>query len=63
MREVTRMKKKLSYSSIPIGDVTIEKITKRYSEETGIPTEYISKKSICNLILANYANGKLGSIT
>ena len=62
MKEVTRMKKKLTYSSIPIDDITINKIIKRYSEETGIQPEYISKKSICNLVLTNYANGKLGSI-
>jgi hypothetical protein len=52
-------KKKLSYSSIPVDDVTINKITKRYSEETGIQPEYITKRSIVNMILANYANGKL----
>ena len=53
------MKKKLSYSSIPVDDVTITKITKRYSDETGIQPEYITKRSIVNMILANYANGKL----
>jgi len=52
-------KKKLSYSSIPVDDVTISKITKRYSDETGIQPEYITKRSIVNMILANYANGKL----
>jgi hypothetical protein len=52
-------KKKLSYSSIPVDDVTINKITKRYSDETGIQPEYITKRSIVNMILANYANGKL----
>jgi hypothetical protein len=52
-------KKKLSYSSIPVDDVTITKITKRYSDETGIQPEYITKRSIVNMILANYANGKL----
>jgi len=52
-------KKKLSYSSIPVDDVTIIKITKRYSDETGIQPEYITKRSIVNMILANYANGKL----
>jgi hypothetical protein len=57
------MKKKLTWSSIPVDDVTINKIIKRYSEETGIHPEYITKRAICNLVLANYANGKLGSIT
>jgi hypothetical protein len=54
-----KTKKKLSWSSIPIDDLTINKITKRYSEETGIQPEYITKRSIVNMILANYANGKL----
>jgi hypothetical protein len=54
-----KTKKKLSYSSFPIDDLTITKITKRYSEETGIQPEYITKRSIVNMILANYANGKL----
>jgi len=54
-----KTKKKLSYSSIPVDDVTINKITKRYSDETGIQSEYITKRSIVNMILANYANGKL----
>jgi len=54
-----KTKKKLSYSSIPVDDVTINKITKRYSDETGIQPEYITKRSIVNMILANYANGKL----
>ena len=57
------MKKKLTWSSIPVDDVTINKIIKRYSEEIGIHPEYITKRAICNLVLANYANGKLGSIT
>ena len=55
-------KKKLSWSSIPIDDLTISKITKRYSEETGIEPQYITKRSIVNMILANYANGKLKEI-
>ena len=55
-------KKKLSWSSIPIDDLTINKITKRYSEETGIQPEYITKRSIVNMILVNYANGKLKEI-
>ncbi len=54
-----KTKKKLSWSSIPIDDVTITKVKKRYSEETGIQPEYITKRSIVNMILANYANGKL----
>lgn len=56
------MKKKLSYSSIPIDDTTITKIIKRYSEETGIQSEYITKRAIVNLVLTNYANGKLKEI-
>ncbi len=55
-------KKKLSWSSIPIDDLTITKITKRYSEETGIEPQYITKRSIVNMILCNYANGKLKEI-
>jgi hypothetical protein len=58
-RKQMKTKKKLSYSSIPVDDITITKITKRYSEETGIQPEYITKRSIVNMILANYANGKL----
>ena len=55
-------KKKLTWSSIPIDDLTIAKITKRYSEQTGIQPEYITKRSIVNMILVNYANGKLKEI-
>lgn len=57
-----KTKKKLSWSSIPIDDLTISKITKRYSEETGIEPQYITKRSIVNMILANYASGKLKEI-
>ena len=57
-----KTKKKLTYSSIPIDDITLTKIIKRYSEETGIQPEYITKRAICNLVLANYANGKLKEI-
>lgn len=57
-----KMKKKLTYSSIPIDDITITKIIKRYSDETGIQPEYITKKSIVNLVLSQYANGKLKEI-
>ena len=57
-----KTKKKLTYSSIPIDDITLTKIIKRYSEETGIQPEYVTKRAICNLVLANYANGKLKEI-
>ena len=57
-----KIKKKLTYSSIPVDDVTITKIIKRYSDETGIQPEYISKKSIVNLVLSQYANGKLKEV-
>ena len=57
-----KTKKKLTYSSIPIDEITIDKIIKRYSEETGIQSEYITKRAICNLVLSQYANGKLKEI-
>jgi hypothetical protein len=56
------MKKKLTYSSIPVDDITIAKIIKCYSDETGIQPEYITKKSIVNLVLSQYANDKLKEI-
>jgi hypothetical protein len=57
-----KMKKKLTYSSIPIDDITITKIIKRYSDETGIQPEYITKRSIVNLVLSQFANGKLKEV-
>ena len=57
-----KIKKKLTYSSIPVDDVTITKIIRRYSDETGIQPEYITKRSIVNLVLSQYANGKLKEI-
>ena len=57
-----KIKKKLTYSSIPVDDITITKITKRYSDETGIQPEYITKRSIVNLVLSQYDNGKLKEI-
>ena len=57
-----KIKKKLTYSSIPVDDITIAKIIKRYSDETGIQPEYITKRAICNLVLSQYANGKLKEI-
>jgi hypothetical protein len=57
-----KTKKKLTYSSIPIDDTTIIKIIKRYSDETGIQPEYITKRSIVNLVLSQFANGKLKEV-
>jgi hypothetical protein len=57
-----KIKKKLTYSSIPVDDVTITKIIRRYSDETGIQPEYITKKSIVNLVLSQFANGKLKEV-
>lgn len=53
------MKKKLKWSSIPVDDLTLKQIVERYAKETSIPVETITKRAIVNLLLANYANGKL----
>jgi len=49
--------KKLKWSSIPIDDLLIEHAFKRHEKETGLQSEYISKRALVAHILSEYIKG------
>lgn len=56
-----KVKKKLKWSSIPIEDEVIEACYKQHAKNTGIQSEYISKRALVNYILVQFAKEvKLG---
>lgn len=52
------MKKKLKYSSISISDALIEELYKKHEDNTGLDSNFISKKALIHHVLFKYLEDK-----